>query len=219
MRGVSVWSISSWICCGLGLILGFSVSIWFLVLLVYSCFIIPVLRVTGYLKDLDQEHLEAYAKAALFSHTVIGLYITVTIVLIGAQLVRVRLDSFLISCFSVLLISFYLSYIVEVWENKSAGRIICLLIVLFWMGYITIEVIGLEAWKDVLLVQSLSIVLPLVAALILSWRVPVFSGLFILAAACFHFFFFDAYASLMVSILLPIPEWIAGYLLVRSYFS
>lgn len=212
LRNATPWSIGGFIIGAAGLILGFSFSPWLLGLTGFSCFMLPMLRITGLIDDWDEFRLEAYKTAALVSYAITGIYLITMVMTIRAQVVDWTNDTIVVNLIVTLIMTFYLTYYFQFWDGLKAGRFLSAVILFFWFMFIVLSSFDAEHGGLVAFgMEFLAVLLPLIVSLVLSGRMPLYSGLILLLASIGHLIFFDAYESAPVAFLLPVPELLAGF--------
>jgi hypothetical protein len=198
----------------LGVALGLIFSSWFFLLALIAFMFFPILYASGLIDQLDRRHLEIYRQSAFFSYVVIGIFLAVVIISTKVSPGSVSSRSIIMYLTVLLVSSFLLAAVVQRFHSLLFGRLLCLVVGIFWLLFIILSGVGSEHWLIFLVMESLAVVLPVLLALVFSWRIPFLSGIFLIAAGTFHLFFFNAHESLIVITLLPLPEWIAGYLFI-----
>lgn len=212
LRNTTPWSIAGFILGAAGLVLGFSLSPWLLGLTGFSCFVLPILRITGLIDDWDEFRLQAYKTAALVSYAITGIYLVTMVMTIRAQVIDWTNDTIVVNLIVTLIMTFYLTYYFQFWDGLKAGRFLSGVILFFWFMFIILSSMDAEHGGLVAFgMEFLAVLLPLIVSLVLSGRLPLFSGLILLLASVGHLIFFDAYESAPVAFLLPVPELLAGF--------
>lgn len=212
LRNATPWSIASFVLGAAGLILGFTLSPWLLGLTGFSCFVLPLLRITRLVDDWDEFRMEAYKTAALVSYTITGIYLMTMVMTIRAQVIVWSNDTIVVNLIVTLIMTFYLTYYFQFWDGLKAGRFLSSIILLFWLFFIAFSSFGPDhAGIAGFGMEILVVILPLAISLILSGRMPIYSGIILLLASIGHLIFFDAYTSAPVAFLLPVPELLAGF--------
>ncbi len=219
IRAVSPWTIGASILGTAGLILGFTLSPWFLSAAAAALFIPALLRLLGLLQDHDEFQRESGAKAARMSTIITGLTLFYFIISAKTGLLNWTVDAILMNLLVITLMSYYLTYFFQFWDGLSAGRIISGIILLFWGLFIIMSSFSEDHGLIAFLMETGTIIVPAAAALALSGRFPLPSALIMLAAALMHFIHFDAYEELTVAFLLPVPELLIGLGYLKAWHA
>jgi hypothetical protein len=210
LKQLSLWTAAAFPVGAAGLVLGFTVSPWFLAAAAGALFLPMLLRAVGALKDLDEFQGESGGKAAVISYIVTGITLFYMIITGRTGLLEWDANAVLMNLLVISLMSYWLAYFFQFWDGLSAGRIISGIILLFWLLFIVLSAFGEDHGLTAFLLETLVIVVPVAAALAASGRYPLPSAILMLAAALLHFIHFDGYEQPTVAFLLPVPELLIG---------
>ncbi|MCK5157337.1 MAG: hypothetical protein KAQ69_12985 [Spirochaetales bacterium] len=219
LKKTSPWSLAGFLLGASGFGLGFSVSPWFLLMSAVACFIFPLLRFMGLLQDWDEFQTQSSRKAAIVSYTITGLFIFYMIIMGRTGLIDWDANSVLMNLLPIVMMSYYLTYFFQFWDGLKAGRIISGFILFFWGLFIIMSSFSGDHGFIAFIMEFLAVLLPLIAALVLSFYYPLFSGIFMLGVCVFHFIFFKSYREPSVAFMLPVPELIIGLGYIKHFRS
>jgi hypothetical protein len=180
----------------LGILLGATLDMAFLILAAAGIFGPGLLREFGLLRDQDELQREASQRAAKHAYLIGGLF--TMIVIIALEWGSADLDDNSYSA-AVLLLAFlvpyFCSYLNSFWGAQKAAQRILLAFGLFWLGF---NVLG--NLKDlVAMVMQCLVALPFFALAFTSRRLPRVTGVALLAVAIFAFVFFDLHVAFLSS--------------------
>jgi hypothetical protein len=174
-----------------GLILGITVHIGFFGLFALGAFGPGVLREAGFLHDLDDFQLEAVRRAGYRAYLAGGFFLTA--VLIVRQWGQLSLGPDLVPASLVLcllVVIFMMGYGLSFWDVRQAAAFLLVGVGLFWTVFVV-----LSHWAEprALLGEGAVVVAPFFIGAFLARRWPKLAGLLLVAVAAFSVYFFHLY--------------------------
>lgn len=186
----------SFILTTLGILLGATVDMGFLILAAAGIFGPNLLRALGLLRDQDELQREASQRAAMHAYLIGGLFTTILIVVLewgSADLDDNAYSAAILLC--AFLVPYFLSYLTSFWGPVKAAQRILLTFGLFWLLF---NILGHLRSPVTMLMQCL-VALPFFVLAFTGRRFPRATGVILLALAIFFFIAFDLYTGFLSS--------------------
>ena len=201
-----------------GLVLGATADMAWWILFALGAFGPSVLRAVGLLRDLDEFQRESVRRAAYHAYIAGGLFLS--IVVIAKQWGTANLDHDQFSASSgvaVLVIVYFMSRLVSFWGARGAAFRVLLAFGCLWLAFVVLSHPGIEMFVEA------TVALPFFLLAFTSARFPRASGVALLLAGGFAFWFFDLAkafrgntGSLMVIVAFVIPLAAMGVALLAT---
>lgn len=220
-----VVTVTSAILVAAGLLLGVTAGMQWLVLFALGAFGPSVLRELGVLGDLDEHQRGLMLRAGQRAYIVGGLFLCAVIV--GRQWGLANLDHDAVPASAVLaclLVTWYLSYLIEYWGPRRASTLVLLTFGVFWGAFVVLSHGGeaMHGGAVGFLVEA-AMIAPF---FVLAWacrRWPRLAGVLMLAAAVGAFVLFQGWraftgehSSLVVALTFPLPLAACGLALLME---
>jgi hypothetical protein len=209
---------------GLGFIVGIALAIiltpYFALFAAVAAFLPDLLRLAGYLRDIDEFQAEVAGNAARAAVAVAAVYLALMYAAADTLLQdpESQQSAWLIA-FALILATRYLVYVVSYWNPRLAALRVLFAFGGFWAAFIALSEWG--SWTA-MAIEALVVVVPFAVAGLLARRFPRVVGWGCLALAVGAIVFFNLHRMLQgdlgaftVFVLIPVPLATIGAGLIR----
>lgn len=208
-----------------GLLLGATTHMGFMILFALGAFGPGLLRQMGLLDDLDELQKEAAAKSGLRAYLVTAILLMTVVIAenwsrFGFGIEKVPASSVVL----LMLVVYYASYCLSFWDTRKAVSRVLLAFGLFWLSFV---VLSHAREPAALFGEALLVPGPFIVAAVLCRWFPRTVGLLLIALAIWSTYFFhmirfgESFAESLAFggftlLLIPLPLTVAGVALIAD---